>query len=238
MPVTPNPPTYEDVVSTDLISLEDYKLLSGIDATDTRKDEQLAQMISWASVAVSNYAQRGFGLPVVTETRQFVYNDDDAGFLDIDDTASVATVALVVPHGTDLALTTDQWVALPPRRADSHVYTYIALAGFQATAAFSSAMGFTRNLDVYAREGRLRGIPTVIKVTADWGWPLVPSDVSLATAWTVQDWLSKQDGEGLTAESIENYSRAWGRSGATVAAALAIPNRARDLLTDFQRIPV
>lgn len=222
----------------DLITLDDYKTVLDIDPTDTREDDRITKLIPWASVVISNFAERDFGSDVVTEERTFTYTDDDAGYLDIDDADNITSVKLVVPHGDDLALTTDEWVAMPPRRDDSPVFTYIALPGFSGSAGYSPEMGFTRNLDVYAAEGRLRGLPTSLKVTADWGWAEVPGDVQLATIWTIQDWVAKADSEGLTSEAIEGYARSWGSRTTGPAQAQAVPNRARDLLARYARVQV
>jgi hypothetical protein len=66
--------------------------------------------------------------------------------------------------------------------------------------------------------------------------------VKLATALTIGEFLGSQasaagGSEGLTAEAIEGWSRAWGARGGG-AMSLAIPNRARDLLVNYQRILV
>jgi hypothetical protein len=88
---------------------------------------------------------------------------------------------------------------------------------------------------VYYEENRWRAFPSTVKVTGSWGWTTVPSDVKLATKWTIEDWISRPSGEGVTAEAIESYSRSFaGRTGEMLA--LAIPNRARDLLAHYAKV--
>jgi hypothetical protein len=221
-----------------LITLDEYRVRAGYDPTDTRDDEQIKVLIKAASAAVVSFTERDFGVDSVTEERTYPYDGD--GFLDIDDASLVTDVKLVVPHADDYLLSTDDWTAAPARRDDSPVYYYIVLPRYAGGLGFSPAMGFTRNLDVLAAEGRL-GYPTSVsmKVTATWGWPDVPDDVKLAVVWTIQDWMSRSDqgSEALTAEAIADFSRSWGgRSGGTQMPALAIPNRARDILSAYQRI--
>lgn len=221
----------------DLITLNEFKTAAGIALTNTQRDAEYTWMISAASRMISQYADRDFGEPQVTEERQFTY--DGSGYLDIDDAQSISTVAMSVPGGVDVPLDiTYQWVPMPPRRNDSPVYYYIALPGFIGYSGFDPEMGFTRNLDVWVNDyGRPR-IPTVLKVNAIWGWPTVPDDVKQATVWTIQGWESRKGDEDLTAESIVGYSRSWGQRGQGAPPALAIPSRARDVLAQYEKIQI
>jgi hypothetical protein len=84
--------------------------------------------------------------------------------------------------------------------------------------------------------GFLPKLPT-INITASWGWPVVPADVKLATAITVQALMKSSksgDGGALTSEAIAGYARSW--SPPDPNSMLAIPNRARDLLLPYQRV--
>lgn len=212
----------------DLISLAEFKTAVDVDVTDTRHDLQYSQAISNASRAILNYTGRDFGTATTTEERVFDY--DGSGYLDIDDAASVSQVSVATFGFPDYVLTPDQWMAMPFRRDDSPVFYYLVIPG--GWQSMSPAMGFTRNLDVMASEGRLVAAPDMVKVTATWGWPLVPEDVQQAVIWTVQEWTSRPKGEQLTGESIASYSRSWGgRTGD--ATAQAIPNKARDLLAQY-----
>jgi hypothetical protein len=76
-------------------------------------------------------------------------------------------------------------------------------------------------------------VPT-LTVNAQWGWPVIPQDVKLAAAWTINDALSEPADQNLAAEAIEGYSRSWANQG-TVLSSLAVPNSARDLLAPYTR---
>lgn len=216
----------------DLLTLPEYKALSGIDPTDTRNDLRISGVLSAVSLAIRNYTERDFGTYVVTEARPFEY--DGSGFLDIDDATEITEVRFTVPHSTDVVLESDSWYPAPARRDDSPVYYYLVLT---SPAGINPYMGFERNLDVLYDEGRLPSVTRTAQVTGTWGWPEIPADVKLAAAWTIQDWTSKPSGggENLTAEAIEGYSRSWGNKATDAGGALAIPNRARDILANYQK---
>jgi len=239
MPVTPTPGYTPEVVH-DLVDLAYTKTILGIDPTDDRKDDQYEALIPAVSRVITNFTGRDFASPLVTEERQYVYSPDDGGFLDIDDTAQVQSVAYANPYGDDVTLTADQWVAFPPRRNDSPVFTYLAISGLgDGYQSPSPIMGFARNVDVLWAEGRLVNsayMPT-FKVTAEWGWPDVPEDVKVAAVWTLQEWVTRPNAEAMTAESIEGFSRAWGRQG-IVSTSQGIPNRALDILSNYVKIDI
>jgi hypothetical protein len=74
-----------------------------------------------------------------------------------------------------VALTTDQWQALPfdgPVKDNLIIYS-------PAFHGMSREMGFTWNYDRY--EGPVGGAPPQIEVTAVWGWAEIPEDVQQAT---------------------------------------------------------
>lgn len=203
----------------------------GIDPTDTRPDDKYELLIPMASAALRSYTERDFGAPQVTEAREFDY--DGSGYIDIDDASVLTAVAFKVPYGSpNIELTTDDWRAGPSRRDDSPVFYWVEVPGWQG-ALGSPEMGFTRNLDVYTREGRLGLVSRGALVTGTWGWPIVPDDVKLATFWTIQDWVTKPSGDNLTSEAIAGYARSWRQTGG--APSLAIPNKARDLLANYQK---
>lgn len=217
----------------DLVLLEDVKTSMAIQPSDNRKDAMIEQLIPAASLAVQNYAERDFGSASVTETRSFEY--DGSGYLDIDDASDLTAVSFSVPHAANFDLTVDDWYGAPSRRDDSPVFYYIVIRGGSGLYPISPAMGFTRNLDVLAAEGRYPTVSTTALVTGTWGWPVVPEDVKLATLWTIQDWLTKPPSEGVTAEAIESYSRSYGSRTGNTMPALAIPNKARDILAQYQK---
>lgn len=215
-----------------LVTLDEIKVALDIDPTDTRQDDLLTGAIDAASTAIINYTERDFGSIQVDEERLFEY--DGSGYLDIDDATAVSAVALVVPHSDDVVLSADEWTAMPIRRADSPVFYYIIVPTVYPSAA-SPEIGFVRNLDNYVREHGRPVLPQIAKVTGTWGWPDVPSDVKLATIWTIKDWTSSPDEEeNLQAESIAGFSRSW--ATAIGGGVLAIPNRSRDILAAYQRV--
>jgi hypothetical protein len=153
----------------------------------------------------------------------------------------VQSVALTYPGGIGNDVTLDatyQWRAMPYGRP---VFHYLVLPmGFYGP---SPEMGFMRNLDVAAREGRLTGPLPLVKVGATWGWPEVPKDVKLATLWTMEDWGAGEAGPttpGAVSEAIEGYSVSFGsRTGASREMQLmGMPNRAKDLLSAYQKVYV
>lgn len=220
----------------DLITLDYYRTAAGTDDTDTRDDARIEQWIPAVSNMIRAFTERDFGTEAVTEERTFEY--DGSGYLDIDDATEIDSVALVYPLATDITLESTDWTAKPQRRDDAPVYTYLVMPGYVGATSGSPEMGFTRNLDVYARERGSYALPSTVKVTGTWGWPDVPEAVQQAAVWTIDEWLSRPTGEGLTAESIEGWSRAWGTRQGASAAALAIPARSRDVLANFARVLV
>lgn len=218
----------------DLITLSEYKAYAGYDPTNTQYDSQIAALIPAASQAIRSYTGRDFGTALVTEMRPFGY--DGSGFLDIDDCVTVTAVSLTIPGYADVPLQDIEWIAMPPRRDDAPVYYYILMPTYGGVG-ISPEMGFTRNLDIMAREGRWRGLPTMVNVTAQWGWPIVPEDIKLATYWTVDEWISRSAGEGLASEAIEGYARSWSR-GEQGQEVYAVPSRARDILALYAKINV
>lgn len=222
----------------DILTLSELKAARG--ESGTENDTQYNWFITVVSSAFRNYSGRDFGAAVLTEERPFQY--DGSGYLDIDDAASISSVKLVIPNSEDVELDPDyEWYAQPPRRDDSPVYYYLVLPSMAGRAPFSPEMGFTRNLDVYYRERGMPRLPTTVKVTAQWGWPVVPADVKQAAIWTVNEWLATaDDSENLTSEAISGYSRSWqrGQSETKQAEAMAIPARARDILANYAKLEV
>lgn len=223
-------------MAADLLTLAELRTFLGIDPTDTRDDAMYEAMIPAVSQVIRNYTGRDFGAETVTEERTFDY--DGSGFLDIDDADEITQVAFVVPNSTDYVLDADAWRPMPVRRDDAPVYTYISIYTSYPWALGSPQMGFTRNLDVIAAEGRLGGWTSLAKVTGTWGWPDVPVDVKMAAYWTIKDWKNSASAEGLTAEAIEGFSRSWGGRAGGSGPSLAIPNKARDILANYQKTEI
>lgn len=217
-----------------IIDLETYKSLMGVQAADTRKDPQIEALLPAASRAVRTYTGRSFEVASGPATER-EYQYDESGMLDIDDCTSV--VSMETDAGVAQAsypLDSAQWTAMP--QDDSDVFYYVIIHG-GPYFGLSPEMGFERNLDQYPW---LAYQKPLVRVTATWGWTEIPADVQLATSLTVSELLGSTGGpsgkpEGLTSEAIEGWSRAWGaRTGGQLA--LAIPNKARDLLVNYQRI--
>jgi hypothetical protein len=217
-----------------LIDLPTYKAMIGVAPTDTRYDTQINALLNASSEAVRSYTGRSFELAgALPSERTFQY--DGSGYLDIDDCVGITNVQVNVPNVTDPLVIPDiGYTAMPDD--DSPVFYYLILHGVGSYYGFSPQMGFTRNLDQYPATAFK---PSTIGVTATWGWTQVPEDVQLATALTIQGFVSSggNTSEGLTSEAIEGWSRSWGNRGIS-APMLAIPNRARDLLATYQRIYV
>jgi hypothetical protein len=216
-----------------LIDLTTYKALLGIDPTNTSDDAQITALLDAASRAVETFTGRKFNVASGGATvKSYIY--DGSGFLDIDDCTGITQVEVVIPNAQNYTLTSDEYTAMP---GGGEVFYYIIMHGGAGVYGVSPEMGFERNLDQYPMV--MFKQPTV-NVTATWGWSAVPTDVKLATALTIQQFVSGEGGgnaEGLSAEAIEGWSRSWGgRSG--TAPMLAIPNRARDLLAFYQRLYV
>jgi hypothetical protein len=95
----------------------------------------------------------------------------------------------------------------------------------------STAMGFTRNEDIFL--GQNSTAPFTVVVTGTFGWGgVTPGDIKMAAAWTLAAWLANP--EPWITESIEGYSRTIAIPAQ--AAELAIPARARDLLDNYFRV--
>ena len=223
---------------SNLITVNDYKAIIGIKASDTSKDALYNAAIPFASSAILTFTERDFAAPTVTEDRTFRY--DGSGYLDIDDATDVNTVTLSIPNVQTIALDALEWQAGPQLRDDSPVYYWIEMYSGYALYPMSPEMGFTRNIDRLAAEGRWIGAPPVVVVNATWGWPTIPEDVKIATAWTLRDWMSRPSGDAVTAESIVDYSRTYGartpQGGAP--ASPSIPSAAKDLLAHYAKLHV
>lgn len=210
----------------DLLSIAEYKALVGVDASNNTDDPQITALIPAASRTIESFTDRKFAVASGAPTeRSFQY--DGGGIVDIDDCTSVVSVTTDAGVlGEVYPLTIDQWTAQPGDEAATYYYLMVHSGPFNS---FSPEMGFERNLDKYEPE---YARPVRVSVTATWGWPAIPPDVKLAAAWTIQDALAKPGGDNISAEAIEGFSRSW--AGAQMS--LALPNRARDLLVNYQRV--
>lgn len=223
----------------DLITLQEYRDATGYQSVDATFDTQITAAIKYASAAIRNYTGRDLGTPSVVENRTFDY--DGSGYLDIDDATVVNTVTLTAPGTTDQLVDALLWRAGPQRRDSSPVYFYIYMP-YVTLYGTSPEMGFTRNIDVLAKEGRWGvGASPLVVVNANWGWPVVPDDVKQATIWAVEDWkgTTASSAGPLTAHSIESFSESFGtRTGTAAMVVNALPQRSLDLLAEYRKIQV
>lgn len=203
----------------DLITLAEAKN-GGVKGTDPA----ILQAITHASDAIRAYTDRDFGTTAVTATRRYEY--DGSGMLDIDDASSVTKVEMIYDWAT-YEIPTTEWRAQPYGEG---VYTYIFIPARWGIG--SPAMGFNRNADVLAAEGRLGTLLTLADVTGSFGWPVVPGDVKQATVWTTAG-IRENPGNFIASQAIEGYSR-----GYTPSPVTAIPERAKDMLAPYMRMRV
>jgi hypothetical protein len=221
----------------DLITLQEYRDATGYTSVDAAFDTQVTAAIKYASSAIRNYTARDFGAPLVVEDRTYEY--DGSGYVDIDDANTVNTVTLTTVGWADQVVDVALWRAMPQRRDDAPVYYYIYMPNVTAWGA-SPYMGFTRNVDVLAAEGRWGVQPPMVKVNAQWGWPTVPDDVKQATIWAVEDWkgTTASSAGPVTAHAIESFSESFGSRAGTGVTANALPQRALDLLANYRKFYV
>lgn len=214
-------------MATPLVSLAEYKSMAGIKATDVSRDDQITSLLAAASKSVRNYTARSFVLATGTPTsRSFPY--DDSGIVDVDDFVSLTSVSTNwgVPGGS-YTFAASEYTAMPQDTDETTPYYWIVMHSM--VYGMSPEMGFTYNLDNYV----YTGADPLITITADWGWPSIPEDVKLATVWTIQGITDNP--QGPVSEAIEGYARSWGTTGGGYPT-MAVPNRARDILSPYQRV--
>jgi len=213
----------------DLITLAEFATAMGKLVADLEPDEEAlyGAAITAASDAIREYTGRSLGVATTRAERTYAY--DGSGFLDIDDATHIYSVD-ITPGGLNaVARTLDasEWRAEEFMGA---VFSWMLLPSLNNT--ISPLMGFTRNMDVLAAEGRLLGASQTVTVDADWGWPTVPPAAKQAAIWTAAAFVKSP--EPYVRESIDTYSRSF-ESRAPVE---AIPARAKELLTPYVRLMV
>jgi hypothetical protein len=207
------------MAQSEIITLNQLKDSLGIPYTDTTKDIRLEQAISSASSAIRTYLDRDFGTALVTEQRSFIY--DGSGVLEIDDCASGSITDVTI---LDRSLSEEEFRAQPFRR--SPVNFWIELA---PSRGISPEMGFTWGLDTYQLYANPIMDTLTVKVTANWGWPVIPDDIQQAAIYTA----------AAMAESPKPYmSQNYGSYSIQMPAPFdcAIPERAQALLAPYQRL--
>ena len=185
--------------ATNLISVADYKLLSGHLASDTTNDEAIEKAIKLVSQVVRTYTGRNFKSPVITETRSYTYNG--GRYIQIDDCSLISSVEI---DGAEVQA--GDYFARPHGEL---VFYYLELRYPGGSRATSPEMGFTSNRDRYpaAPSGTVYA-----EVTGTFGWATVPDDVQLATVEMVGNVLTLPgdgaDGEYVSQQLAEySYSR-------------------------------
>ena len=159
---------------------ERYATLAELQARVTDRDAaqtELYRTLAAASQAVEEHCHRVFTLASSTSAR--VYRPESSCLVPVDDIADVT--GLVVEVGTDGTfpddVTADVWTS-PPN----------AIAKGSPVTAVESLGAFPRGY----------GRPTV-QVTALWGWPAVPADVTEAVLILGSRlWMRRQSPTGIT----------------------------------------
>ncbi len=210
----------------DLTTLTTVKTLLGIPNPNVPgpDDAKYANALEAASALVRGYAQRTFEVTevgAVPTSRTFEY--DGNGYLDIDDAHSIISVSIAGGWvgSPSYSLSLDEWAAYP---VSSAVKAWIRLPQ-NYWGIGSPEMGFTRNMDQLWYKYPFK--PSLVTVTATWGWDTIPADVQRATAWTAIELSDKP--LPYQSESIANYSRTRGPN----SEADAIPERAKAALAPY-----
>jgi hypothetical protein len=215
-------------MADDIITLEEYKTLLGVSATDTRKDTQITALLKAASRAVRQFTDRRFDLGYGASARTFQY--DGSGFLEVDDFTSLVSISTDWGYsgGPLYTLSASEYSAQPFRESSDDDPSYYIVIN-AVPRPYANQMGFTRNLDTLD----VVGGPITMTVEATWGWSEIPQDVKLATAWTIEDAITKPSNDDVRSEAIASYSRTYGVTETNKS--LAIPSRARDILSNYAR---
>lgn len=151
-------------VETKYVDLELFKAWRTAKPSGTDRDDLMNLAISAASRAIDSYTGRRFYLDEDATARTFnardnVSVDGDGGRLFIADIGAEA--GLLVEQGSALTSWTDLTAGL-------ELYPANALALGKPVTGLLSPAGWTP------------GSATRVRVTARWGWPLVPDDVKQA----------------------------------------------------------
>lgn len=214
----------------DLITLSRFKAAQGTfpnpDLPDP-KDSQFSAAIAAASALIRSYTGMEFNTvsgSAAATTRQYEY--DGSGWLDIGEAQDITEVT---QHGNYLGaaswtISPYQWAAFP---LNTSVKRWLRMPS--TVYGISPEMGFTYNLDTLASKYG-EDWPSIVSVTARWGWPSIPPDVQQAVVWTAQTMIDSGRGD-YQSETIASYSRT--KAYASVVADDPIPGKARAALQPY-----
>lgn len=214
----------------DLISLSRFKAsvpsVKNPDLPDP-KDTQYSAVIAAASAMVRSYTGMEFSVvnaSAALSDRDFEY--DGSGWLDIGEAQSISQIRQHGNYFGAVPWTIDQyqWQAYP---LNMPVKRWIRMP--LSVYGMSPQMGFTYNLDTLASKYG-EDFPSIVSVTARWGWPAIPADVQQAVVWTAQGMLDSGGGD-YQSQSIANYSRT--KAYAQAVAEDPIPAKARAALQPY-----
>ncbi len=220
-------------MAADLLTISDYYAALGRDASELDADERARAQ--WSITAASNvirgYCDRDLTLntDAIQGSRSFRYYGHE--LLEVDDCTSVSQVSIASTPWAPVTRILDpsEWLSGP---YNATIQTYIEM---QTRLPFpaSPEMGFKWNADRYG----YRPHPSILSVTAVWGWPDIPWDIKQATIWVIGEIEASY--LPYNQEAIENYSRTvQPRSAAGTAPPGAISVRAASLLDPYARINV
>jgi len=153
-------------MSGEYASAAQLKAWIAVPATDITRDDVLQLVLASASRWVDRYCRRRFYLDTTATQRSYPARGDATELL-VDDIGSLT--GLVVDSGSALA-----------------GYTALVATAYAARPANALALGLP--VDALAFEPSWTGFPaiggsgwTTVRVTARWGWPVVPDEVAQAT---------------------------------------------------------
>jgi hypothetical protein len=214
----------------DLISLSRFKATQpGINNPDLpdAKDIQYGAAIAAASALIRSYTGMEFNVVSASAApaiRQFEY--DGSGWLDVGEAQDITLIRQQGDYFGAQPWTIDeyQWTAYP---LNSTVKRWLRMP--LSVYGISPEMGFTYNLDTLAAKYGY-DVPSIVSVTARWGWPSIPADVQQAVVWTAQSMLDSGGGD-YQSQTIASYSRT--KAYAQVISDDPIPAKARAALQPY-----
>lgn len=189
------------------------------------KDAQYSAAIVAASDLIRSYTSMNFDLfDELADPEPRVFEYDGSGYLDIDEATTVVSVTHQAGYEGAQIVTISpfQWGAYP---LNASVKYWLQLPQDLGLYGMSPEMGFTYNLDTLFYKYQTR--PSLVTVTANWGWPMIPEDIQQATVWTAMS--IAETSKPYTSESIEGYSRTRGAADDGEA----LPERAKAALAPY-----